>query len=142
MSQDASIALLTAVRSALIADPDVTAIVGDRVSSDWAADLAMPMIKMQIRSIAPYEADCEDEGRGSETRIAVHCFARSAGPLAALALGSVVRDALDDAPLSLSAPQSIWWIRFVSAEPVPDAVGPTVSQVIVNLEAVTTATIV
>lgn len=101
---DATAEILAAVRSALMADPVLGPTVGDRVASDWSADLAPPFIRLQVPQVLPFETDC---GEGGEHVLHVHVFTLERGRDQIAALVDRVSICLDDAALSL--PTSTLW---------------------------------
>lgn len=102
--RDATAEILVAVRSALMADPVIGPLIGDRVSSDWGSDLVPPFVRLQVPQVLPWESDCGD---GSEHTLHVHVYTVERGRDAISALVDRVSICLDGATWAL--PTSAVW---------------------------------
>lgn len=136
MSADASADLLKAVRAALIADATVSGYVGSRVSSDWAADLETPFLRLSVPIVKEWEDDC---GEGGEHDVRVSVFSRG-GPVERSQIAAAIRDALrnnDTISLDNSVMRQIRWVQTINLQEPDD---PTMFSAVVRFEAITTST--
>lgn len=134
----ASVELLKAVRAALVADAEIAAAVGDRVSSEWGTVLTAPFIRLSLPSDDLFEADGPDgPDEGSEHKLNVHIFANSSSPVAIGNLAARVRKVLDKADLDVAG-ADLWWCRYRQTLNRPDPDDPTLRMAIVAFEVVTT----
>ena len=97
MPVDHSLALQTALVSAIAADGDLTALISDRIYDFVPADPIFPFCRLGPMATAPFEGDCID---GNEIRLTVHGFTKdygraSASDLAAALVNLLGRTTLD-----------------------------------------------
>ena len=109
---DATPEVLTSIRAALMADPVLLGLVGDRVSTDWAHKMDAPFIRLQAPTVLPFEDDCN--GKGSDHRCTVHVFTRERGTAQRGLVVDRVRGVLDDASLELFSSDA-WWCQFTGS---------------------------
>lgn len=131
---DATEALFTAVRGALMADGAISALVGARVRSDWGGDLAAPYIRLDVPRVRPWEDDC---GVGSESDLRVHVFTTSV--MEATRIAGMVRAALHGAALDIDG-HDLRNITFERTEYLGDAANPALRRAISFFTVVTTET--
>lgn len=134
MSADATEALFTAVRGALLSDGAISALVGARVRSDWGGDLDAPYIRLDVPRVRPWEDDC---GEGSESDLRVHVFAKSV--MEATRLAGMVRAALHGTELDLDG-HDLRSTTFERTEFLGDAANPALRRAIIFFTVVTTET--
>lgn len=136
--KDASTALYKGLRTLLLADAGVLAILGaspaKKVITDWSVFPDAPFIRIHIPQVRDFEADC---GEGSEHTIHVHCWAAGQGAaVVASNLAAAIRQALDEArPVLEDA--DLWWLDYVATIKRQDPSDPILHTARVEFSAVT-----
>lgn len=133
--RDASTEIFEAVRSALMADPTIAGLVGDRISTDWALVLAPPFIRLQLPSVSSFKPD--GAGPGSEYALHVHIYTKERGGIVRGQIVDRVLAILDENPLPL-ATSSMWWLLHKGTIPRTDAVDPALQTARLEFNATTT----
>lgn len=118
------LALRRAITQRLRADAGVTALVAaDRIYGDEPpAEPEWPFVKYLSLPVLPYESSC---GRGDEATVQISAFAYGPGTDDIWAIASAIREALDDASLTLATGIDLvsidWTSTQILREPDVDA---------------------
>lgn len=99
MTEDASYELQRAIYAALIADPAVSALVGDRVYDRVPADVVFPYISFGPEQELPENADCID---ASEIFVQLDFWSQDPGKREAKRGAKAIKAALEESALHLS----------------------------------------
>lgn len=95
--RDASLTLLDGVRKALIADANVSALIGSRIASSWSHVLAPPYARIRVARVDPWEVDGPTASQtGGEHRVTVHLWTKESAPIVLHDLAAKVMSALQD----------------------------------------------
>lgn len=101
MAKGYSLAVMAALRAALVADPGVAALVGDRIVDEPAEGIAFPYVR--FGAIDPI-ADDTDGAQGAQVQVGLEAHSRPvAGRVEALAICEALNAALHRRPEVLAA---------------------------------------
>lgn len=137
---DGALDLFKAIRSALMADAELSGQVGQRIFTDWSNDADTPFIRLHSPSSLNFEADDGETGaEGSEVSINVHVFAAENGPVVCRRIADRVRRVLrNEASLVLDS-TDLWSLIFIDTiNRGQDPENPKLQTAIVRFRAVTT----
>lgn len=122
MTTPASVALRTAVRSALISDGALTgALGGAKIYDEPPRAAAFPYVTLGEARIADFSTG---DASGQEHTLTLHAWSRQGGHREAHVIAGVLLSALDDAPLTLSGHRLVN-LRFAVADVRREADGRT-----------------
>lgn len=137
--RDASLAILEAVRGALVADADVADLVGTKIASSWSHVLAPPYLRIRVGDVLQFEADSADGPEdGGEHVVTVHCFTKEPAPIVLHDLASKVRDALQDRDNLTLDDADLWMIQWRGTIKRQDPDDPALQMAVVTFSASST----
>lgn len=96
---DSALSVIGAVKSALIADAPLSALIDGRVYTDVPQPPVFPYISFGPILSEPWDASCAG---GSEMFVQIDTWSRKPGPAECLKIQAFIRDALHAASLGLS----------------------------------------
>jgi hypothetical protein len=132
MSLDPSLPLQKAIIAALRDDETLTEIVANRIYDKVPAAAPYPYVSLGAFQVIADSADCY---RGSEIAIVIDGWSRDDGSVEAKQIGGAIREALDDAELTLDDHRLVS-IVFDDMRDLRDPDGQT-THVVVTLTALT-----
>lgn len=132
---DPTDALFAAVRTKLLADPQISAAVGDRIASDWSIPLDAPFIRLSVPRSAPYDDEC---GEGAEVTLRVHVWSKQSGPIQCATIAKHVRRVLDNADFPIVG-HELDEITYQRTDYLGDGGDPTLRMGVAAFTVLTTA---
>lgn len=112
MAGDAALALQQAVIARLLADADVTALVGARIFDTARADVAFPFVSLAQISAAPSDTDAL---LGADTTIQFDAWSRSGGTVEAKRIVAAMWASMHRAQLTLAGGAGFTMARVTNA---------------------------
>lgn len=106
MADPAALALQKAVVARLLASPGVSALVAGRVHDEPPQGVAFPYVRIGQTDQRALRMDCHTD---DDVLFSVECHSRpDAGRVEAMRIAQAVREALDDAPLTVAGHVLDW----------------------------------